>query len=175
MTTTIHSNGSGRVLPIEALLERLATHPLDRTFEAFGNFVQLDPVNGRGEPMTGPGGAAFFGNFLTYSHVFRLDTDDPDLIARLTAAIHANQQRPDYLDQSPPFQRDKLEIRRKRFSETQGEVELVYDGRRLEQYGDKIELTRHGWRGHDDRFWEGVARRRLAAEHAQKRQHERAQ
>lgn len=49
-------------------------------------------------------------------------------------------------------------IVRKRFSTPQGEVEVFYDGRRLEQYGDTITLLPDGmYRGHSDAFWIGVA------------------
>lgn len=54
----------------------------------------------------------------------------------------------------------KLTIARKRFSTTQGEVELVYDGQRIEQYGDTIALSPDGqWRGLPDAYWHGVAAR----------------
>jgi hypothetical protein len=52
----------------------------------------------------------------------------------------------------------KLAINRKRFSTTQGEVELVYDGQRIEQYGDTITLDGDGhYRGHSDEYWHSVA------------------
>lgn len=99
-STEILSNGSGQILPIEALFDRLATDPLDRTFEpdCYGNFVFQCEDDRR---------TNFFGNFHTYSHVFNIATDDPDLIARLTAAIRANQQRPDYLGQPDEAERQR--------------------------------------------------------------------
>jgi hypothetical protein len=104
MTTIIHSNGSKWAGEepdgIDLLLQRLNDYALDRTFEAFGNFIDANPVNMAGKPLLPPGWVNFFGNFQEYSHVFRIDTDDVDLIERLTAAIRANQQRPDYLSQS---------------------------------------------------------------------------
>ncbi len=102
MGTQIQSNGGGRVLPIEDLLQRLRDHPLDRSFEAFGDFVIRDPKNGRGEPLAGPGAVLFFGNFFTYSHVFNIVTDEPELIATLSDLIRQNQQRSDYRDQPAP-------------------------------------------------------------------------
>lgn len=157
MTTEIISNGSGSAQPLEALFARLESDTLDRAFEAYGNFVEECP-NG----MT-----SFFGNFLTYSHVFNVMTDDADLIARLTAAIRRNQQSGDYLDQPLPFDRNRLTIERKRFSVTQGEVLLTYAGRSLGQFGDKIELTAGGsWRGLSDRAWVETAERIIAREHA---------
>lgn len=171
MTTTIHSNGGGKVQDIEALFDRLASHPLDRTFEAYGDFVTVDPVNGRGEPMIGPGGAAFFGNFLTYSHVFRLETDDPELVARLTAAIRSNQQRADYLDQPPHMDTRKLGIAEHWASTTQLEVELIYDGRSLGRFDGAATLAGNGrWRSrYSSQDWQRKAREILTAEHARTR------
>ena len=100
MTTTIHSNGSGAVQPIEALFARLESDVLDRSFERYGNFIEPDPVNMKGEPLGAAGSVSFWGNFLTYSHVFGIITDDADLIQQLTAAIRRNQQTPAYLAQS---------------------------------------------------------------------------
>ena len=98
MTTTIISNGSkwaGEAPDIiDDLLEVLASQPLDRRFEMSGNFIE--PFNGE---------TRFWGNFLTVSHVFNIDTDEPDVIKRLTAAIRENQQRPDYLAQSAPVKK----------------------------------------------------------------------
>lgn len=100
--TRIESNGSRwagqHPFPISALFARLQSDPLDRTFERYGNFANAEPVNLKGEPMC-PGGVHFFGNFLTYSHVFSVMTDDADLIERLTKAIRDNQNRADYLAQ----------------------------------------------------------------------------
>lgn len=107
-STEILSNGNSR-LPIEGLFDRLASGPLDRTFEAYGNFVEVDPVNMRGEPLLPPGGVSFFGNFHTYSHVFNIHTTDAGLIERLTAAIRANQQRADYLAQPDETERKRQE------------------------------------------------------------------
>jgi len=97
MTTTIHSNGSkwGGEQPddINALVDVLGNYALDRTFEdeRFGNFVFPHDKQ--------QGITCFFGNFADLSHVFSIDTDDAEVIARLTTAIRANQQRPDYLSQ----------------------------------------------------------------------------
>jgi hypothetical protein len=61
-----------------------------------------------------------------------------------------------------PYQPEKLVIERKRFSVTQGEVLLTYDGARIEQYGDKIELCGGQWQGIPDAQWHEVAERTLA-------------
>lgn len=61
------------------LLAALSTYTLDPAFEEYGNFV--------GDDLPGH----FFGNFYDVSGVFSLDTTDAELIAKLTAAIRANQ------------------------------------------------------------------------------------
>jgi len=91
--TTVHSCGSKwageKPDSIQALLKALNEYALDRTFEAFGNFV---------EPLES-GAISFFGNFQELSHVFHITTTDSRLAAKLTDAIRANQRRPDYLSQ----------------------------------------------------------------------------
>ena len=108
--TIIRSNGSKwageEPDTIETLCDRLQTHPLDKCFEDYGNFIVWTPriavQNGEGEwiggePLyPGEGMVSFFGNFATYSHVFSIDTNDLEIIERLTRLIRANQQRPDY-------------------------------------------------------------------------------
>jgi hypothetical protein len=133
--------------PIDRLLERLAEHPLERLFERAGGF---------GEDRGG-GVWSFFGNFRTLSAAFRLETDDPSLIARLQEAIAANMLRPDYLAQPAPFRNDLVRIERKRFSTTQGEVELFYGELRIGQFGDTITLTDGEWDGRHDSCWLQVA------------------
>jgi hypothetical protein len=167
MTTTIHSNGGGNAQPIEALFARLTSDPLDRTFEHYGDFV-LEPVDMKGRPMGEAGSVLFWGNFLTYSHVFSVITNDADLIERLTAAIRANQQRSDYLAQPPFFDVSKLEVRPVRFSTTQGEVKLIYAGEHLGQWGDDYTLNGRGeWVGRPFNFWRDFARKLMADRHAE--------
>ena len=80
MTTIINSNGSKwagqEPDTIETLLDVLAHHPLDNTFEPFFE-------DGR-----------FFGNFRNLSHVFSIDTDDADVIAQLNSAIKSAARIP---------------------------------------------------------------------------------
>lgn len=104
--TIIHSNGGGLAGPIEALFDRLETATLDRTFEdeRFGGFASIHDER--------PEMTAFFGNFFDYSHVFNIETNDPDLIARLTAAIEKNKLRPDYLAQQTYEERKTEEAAR---------------------------------------------------------------
>ncbi len=114
---------------IEALIATLAEHPLDRTFEPeqYGNFIITDPVNMRGEALLPPGGVSFFGNFFTLSHVFNIDVTDAATIERLTVAIRANQQRPDYLAQDDATERMRKEeaARRERDTKRNAERKLM--------------------------------------------------
>ena len=87
-TTTIISNGSrwaGQAPgDLDELLGVLAKHPLSARYAPFIHVSEIG------------GSTQFFGNFATVSHVFNIDTNDPETIAKLTEAITKNQQRPDY-------------------------------------------------------------------------------
>jgi hypothetical protein len=100
--------------PLCALLDMLATHPLDRVFEKYGCFftdTRASKFGGYGEDgkeiwidlgliyPEHPHAVRFWGNFFTYSHGFQIDTDDAEVIEVLLGAIEANRQRPDYLAQ----------------------------------------------------------------------------
>lgn len=108
MTTTINSNGSkwaGEAPDsIETLLGVLAEYVLDRRHECppeFGHpFISVSKAGERWAPL---GTVRFHGNFLTLSHVFSIDTDEPELIERMTLAIKQNMERPDYTAQ-PSYQ-----------------------------------------------------------------------
>ena len=106
METIIQSNGS-RWLgqepdSVETLLEVLGREPLDPTLEEFGNFIdELDrPATWPDEKVPpefeGKGMTRFFGNFAKLSHVFNIDTNDPEVVRGLTVAIRDNQKRGDY-------------------------------------------------------------------------------
>lgn len=90
VTTIILSNGSKfageKPDPIEVLLERLEKHTLDPTFEKYGNFAE----------NIGRGAIHFHGNFVDYSHVFSIETNDPEMCAKLTAAIETNKSTSAY-------------------------------------------------------------------------------
>ena len=107
MRTVITSNGSRWMGQepdsMETLLEVLASEPLDPSFEDYGNFCYANEgefswttyengkaVMRKSEPMPA-GNVRFFGNFYTVSHVFNIDTDEPEVIAKLKAAIDANK------------------------------------------------------------------------------------
>lgn len=93
----IKSNGSkwyGEALDtIDQLIEVMASYPLDPVFEKYGNYVfPFRPSQGwntKNEHYKGC--TCFFGNFYTYSHVFNIITDEPEVIEHITAAIRANQ------------------------------------------------------------------------------------
>lgn len=119
MTTKIISNGShyaGESLDsINKLLDRMKNYALDRSFEAFGNFIIKAPkkyyeVRSAGvryyvekeEYLYTEDTVIFFGNFMAYSHVFNIVTTDKKLIKRLTNAIKKNQARADYQSQEKP-------------------------------------------------------------------------
>ena len=111
----IDSNGShwagARPDGIEALFERLASFPLNPDFEDYGNFITparlAHPTQDPDTLLTvyedagpiypeSPDALRFWGNFYELSAVFCIDTDEPELIERLTAAIRANQATPAY-------------------------------------------------------------------------------
>ncbi len=109
----IMSNGSrwagAEAGDIAELLEMLSKHPLD--VERFGpDFWNVNPCEGVINPdwtyeakvphyIAGPrlyscdGVVRFFGNFLTYSHGFNIDTNDAETIAKLQDAITRNVQQ----------------------------------------------------------------------------------
>lgn len=109
---TSNAYGKPNALGIDALLERLSSATLCPTFERYGNLIQhplyhSKPGDKPGEwvddtdrPMypDHPGTHRFFGNFFDYSHVFNIDTDEPELIEALTKAIRANQATAAYAD-----------------------------------------------------------------------------
>jgi hypothetical protein len=61
------------------------------------------------------------------------------------------------------FNADLVTITRKRFSVTQGEVLIAYDGVRIEQYGDDIRLVGKEYQGMSDAEWLAVAKREALA------------
>lgn len=87
---------------IEDLLKTLDEHPLDPRFKSF---ITKDPCIGvrgeRGGYVDGPrmytaNVTRFFGNFHTVSHVFQIDTNDPETIAALSSAIRKNMRQAEY-------------------------------------------------------------------------------
>ena len=93
---------------VSVLLDMLAKHPLDPRFEyREPHFYTVDPCEGVVNPQYGEvegaehwidgprlyscdGVVRFFGNFLTYSHGFLIDTNHAPTVEALIAAINAN-------------------------------------------------------------------------------------
>jgi glutamate synthase domain-containing protein 2 len=101
MTTIIKLNGSKwygqQPDTIEVLLDVLGREPLDPTFESYGNFVNHNPVFLHKEAKEKyKGCTTISGNFMEYSHVFSIITDDAELIEKLETAIRKNQATPEY-------------------------------------------------------------------------------
>jgi hypothetical protein len=128
MTTTIQSNGSkwagDEPDSIDQLFEVLASHVLDRRFECpLGHaFISVCQAS---ERWAIPGTTRFHGNFLTLSHVFSIDTDEPELVARLTAAIEANMARPDYLEQASYEARQAADEEYRRANDARRDAERI--------------------------------------------------
>jgi len=97
MKTIIHSNGSKwagqEPDSIEKLIEVLGEHTIEENFfttyesgvGGLGVARQYCPVK-----VLENGNTMFFGNFEELSHVFRIETNDPELIEKLTKAIKNN-------------------------------------------------------------------------------------
>lgn len=81
----------------ENIMRDLEQYTLDPIFELYGNFVNLDPQWRSAEVETIRAGHALIsGNFLSYSHAFRILTDDRALIARFSEAVKRNNASPAY-------------------------------------------------------------------------------
>jgi hypothetical protein len=83
--------------PITLLLDLVGSYVLDRSMEPFREDLNPEHRPPHNEQV------GYTGKFLHSSSVFRLTTSDPDLIAKLDAAIDANVRRSDYLDQPNPW------------------------------------------------------------------------
>jgi hypothetical protein len=82
---------------IDQLIKVLNNHVLDPRFEDYGDFIDSNPEWVKQEYQEKYEGCTmFFGNFLEVSHVFRVITDEQNIIDRLTKAILANKQTDEY-------------------------------------------------------------------------------
>ena len=81
----------------ENILRDLERYTLDPVFEMYGDFVNRTPEWLTEElPQARAGHTMISGNFLNYTHAFRVCTDDEALIKRLEAAIDRNKATPEY-------------------------------------------------------------------------------
>lgn len=81
----------------ENILDSLQRYTLDPIFEFYGNFINPSPKWKKEElAIRYAGCTVISGNFLNYSHAFRLVTNDVDLISRMTDAIEKNKRSPEY-------------------------------------------------------------------------------
>lgn len=84
--------------PIEKLIDLLTTNTLDPMFEQYGNFVcDFTPYGGWNEETEKYRGcSSYFGNFIDYSHAFRIITNDAETIEKLNGLISINQDTEAY-------------------------------------------------------------------------------
>lgn len=99
LNTVINPDAPWSFIPdtAENILRDLESFTLDPVFELYGNFINPAPV-WMSEVVAEryAGCTSIFGNFLTLSHAFRLVTDDPVLISRLSAAVERNKATKEY-------------------------------------------------------------------------------
>jgi hypothetical protein len=82
---------------IENIMKDLREYTLDPTFERYGNFINRNPVWVKPEIAEKYAGCtSIFGNFFSFSHAFRLVTDDEQLIVQFEQAVNENKQRESY-------------------------------------------------------------------------------
>lgn len=96
----------------ENILRDLAEYTLDPVFEEYGNFVYMPTWEDEQAAEKYKGLTAISGNFLTYSHAFRLLTDDAELIEELTKAIRKNQETEEYKQAKVRLMERKAEEKR---------------------------------------------------------------
>jgi len=97
----------------ENILKDLEQHTLDPVFEDCGNFVYSPTWEDEETAEKYKGLTAICGNFLTYSHAFRLLTDDVELIEELTISIRKNQATEEYKQAKERLLERKAEEKRK--------------------------------------------------------------
>src|SRR5262249_4361699 len=76
--------------PLETLLQRMKEHAIE-PFWLAGDMCEdaaIDSETGLASPTV----RHFGGNFVTYSHAFGIETDEPETIAKLRAAIADNMR-----------------------------------------------------------------------------------
>jgi len=107
--TTIHSNGSKwageKPDTIDFLInERLNKYTIEeRFFQTWKDKTDIKNIKLLNFcPISNiePNEVKFFGNFEEYSHVFRITTNDPKIIKKLTEAIKKNKGWLKYYDKN---------------------------------------------------------------------------
>lgn len=84
-------------ITLESLIEDLQTYALDPVFEKYGNFItEYNPKQWTDDNSKYKGYKHIFGNFFSYSNVFRILTNDEQVIDRLTVLIRQNQTMSNY-------------------------------------------------------------------------------
>jgi hypothetical protein len=173
MTTIVLSNGHLRTETIEAaidaLIEMLNDHPLNRLFEKYGDFVERDARNLRGEWLEGwrtPSASSATSSTAPMSsassRTIRITSSASAPRSRQTASV------PTICASHRPTIPTSWLSSASASSTTQGEVLLTYDSQRVEQYGDTIRLNGRGnYEGHDDHYWHNIAKRDLARRHVE--------
>ena len=96
----------------ENILKDLAEYTLDPTFEDYGNFVYVPTWCDEESAEKYKGLTAIDGNFLIFSHAFRVLTDDSELIEELTKAIRKNQETEEYKQAKVRLMERKAEEKR---------------------------------------------------------------
>jgi hypothetical protein len=105
-TVVQHIGHSEEDNSLDVLFKMLADHPLERSFAAYGDYLEPpvwnDPSAVGWAPDGSDGEFMFWGNFHDYSFGFNLTTNDPVLLDRLRLAVEANCARPDFQAQPSP-------------------------------------------------------------------------
>jgi hypothetical protein len=105
-TVIQHIGHSAEDNSLEALFKMLAEHPLERTFAAYGDYLEPPVWNDPNAVGWAPDGSdvefTFWGNFHDYSFGFNLTTNDPVLVERIKLAVEANCARADFQAQPQP-------------------------------------------------------------------------
>lgn len=104
----------------ENILKDLEKYTLDPVFEDYGNFIYIPTWLDEESAEKYKGMTAISGNFLTYSHAFRLLTDDKELIEELTEAIRKNQDTEEYKQAKERLLERKAEERRRYMERVKG-------------------------------------------------------
>jgi len=90
---------------LEGLFDLLAVQPLDRSFEAYGDYLEppvwCEPHEVEWAADGSDGEVNFSGNFFHFSRTFSVTTNDPDLIERFRVALELNRAMPGFIEQTP--------------------------------------------------------------------------